>query len=497
MAKVGGLGDVVSGLAKQLCSEGHDVRILMPFYGQIDPKATALKFMGPVCVHLGGRQELWAGVYEGLLDDVVPIWFLEHREFFGRPGIYDENNREYGDNAFRFAFFSKAVLQVCKDRDFLPDVMHAHDWPGSPAAAYLKTWDRVLSPLSATATVLTIHNIGYQGVYPADVMPFLGLGKQWFAPDVCEDHGRVNFLKMGVYFADAITTVSPAHAEEILSPEGGRGLAPYLNRRRADFSGILNGADYSHWSPESDRLIPANFSIHDLSGKAECRRRLKERFGLDEDDSPVVGVVSRFVEQKGLHLAAAVLDRLLASLPFQLVVLGSGDAGLEDYFQKLPLRFPGRAGAFIGFSNELSHWITAGSDFFLVPSLYEPCGLTQIYAMRYGTLPIVRSTGGLRDTVEDYDPETRRGTGFVFDDPVPEALEAVLRRALETWSIRPDRIARLMCQAMEQDFSWEKPAGEYLKVYRRAIESRRKLLEVESVASGKLALNPMLKSLGR
>ena len=497
LAKAGGLGDVVSGLAKQLRMEGHDVRIFMPLYRGIDRAQNEISFGSPVCVHLAGRREIWAGVFHGMLDGLVPLWFLDHAYYFDRAGIYDENNREYADNAFRFAFFSKAALQVCKDMEFIPDVIHVHDWQGSPAAAYLKTWDRVLSPLSATASVLTIHNIGYQGVYPSDVMPFLGLGDSWFVPDVCEDHGRVNFLKMGVYFADAITTVSPTHAEEILTPGGGMGLAPYTERRRAEVHGILNGVDYAHWSPESDRLIPANYTAADLSGKDECRSRLKERMGLDLDGTPVVGVVSRFVEQKGLHLVRGMIERALVEFPFQIAVLGSGDASLEQYFRDLGLRFPGRAAAHIGFSNELSHWIEAGSDLFLVPSLYEPCGLTQIYSMRYGALPVVRATGGLRDTVRNYDPVTGEGTGFVFHEPVPEALHEALGRALTIWQQRPDVFERIRQEAMRQDFSWEKPAGEYLTVYRAAMRRRRGQLERESnqPTGNRLSRNPMLENL--
>jgi len=497
LAKTGGLGDVVSGLTRQLKREGHDVRIFMPLYDSIDRARHHLNFDLSLCVHMGGNKEFWCGVYQGLLEGEVPVQFLEYQGFFGRPGIYDFVNREYADNPERFAFFSKACLQWCKDSGFIPDVVHVHDWPGSPVPAFLKTWDRILSPLSATASVLTIHNIGYQGVYPGSVFPFMGLSDDCFNAEICEDHGRMNYLKLGVHYADAITTVSPTHAGEILSPDGGRGLAPFLNARSGDLSGILNGADYSEWSPETDRWIPATYSADDLSGKAECRRKLRERLGLTERDCPILGIVSRFVEQKGLHLASTALDRLLPELDFQVAVLGSGDPGMESYYGGLPSRFPGWAGCHIGFSNELSHWIQAGCDFFLVPSLYEPCGLTQIYSLRYGTPPIVRATGGLVDTVQPYDPETDAGTGFLFTDPTAEGVEDGLRRAFALWHQSPEKFRRLQERGMREDFSWEKPAALYLEVYQHAMENRRRLQETDGAVSkpAKLAFNPMLARL--
>lgn len=254
LVKSGGLGDVVAGLAKELIRAGHDVRIVIPFYGLIDRDRYPAEYTSSSCVHMG-TLEAWVGIHETRLDGLVPVWLMDHQATFGRPGIYDEKGYEYHDNPYRYALFSKACLQVCKDSGWIPDVIHVHDWQTAPVTAYLKTWDRILSPLSTTASVLTIHNIGYQGVYPADVLRFMGLGDECFKPDIFEDHGRVNFLKGGVWFADAINTVSPTHADEILSPEGGKGLAPYLNRRREDVCGILNGADYSQWDPSKDPFI--------------------------------------------------------------------------------------------------------------------------------------------------------------------------------------------------------------------------------------------------
>lgn len=471
---------MVSGLAKQLKSDGHDARILLPLYRTIDRAKYRLTYRQNICIHGVGGLERWAGVYEGMLDGLVPVWFLDYGEYFGRAGIYDENNREYIDNAYRFDFLSKAALQICKDMNFIPDVMHVHDWQSSPVAALLKTWDRKLSPLSKTASVLTIHNIGYQGVYHKLGFDYLGISDDWFNSNVCEDHGRFNMLKLGVFFADAITTVSPTHAEEILSPDGGRGLAPYLQWKRNDVFGILNGADYSQWSPESDALIPAKYNAQHLVGKQDCKRALKQRLGLAANDEPVIGIVSRFAEQKGLYLVSSILEKALHELPFQWAIIGSGDSALEKYFGELPSRYPGKIGSYIGYSNELSHWVQAGSDFFLVPSIYEPCGLTQIYAMKYGTLPIVRATGGLRDTVANYNNDANSdGTGFVFWDATPDALLGTLWWVADTWWNRHDHLTKLRQNAMAMDFSWTRPAEEYLKVYDHAINSRLALLAQE------------------
>jgi len=495
LAKSGGLGDVVAGLAKELKNAGHDARIVLPLYRSINREKYGITFKAPACVHLGGL-ESWVGVFTCELDGLVPVWLVEHEDFFGRGGIYDENNQEYGDNAYRYALFSKACLQLCKDFDWIPDVIHVHDWSTAPITAYLKTWDRVLSPLSATASVLTIHNIGYQGVYDASVLPYMGFGNEQFQPDIFEDHGRANLLKAGVWYADALTTVSPTHAEEILTSGGGMGLAPYLNRRASDVFGILNGADYTQWDPRHDPLITTNYSADAMSGKAECKRHLREQFALTESKAPIIGLVSRLVEQKGTDLLRGMLTHALEQMDFQLILLGTGDTHIQDYFSWLALRFSGKVGTVIGFSNELSHRIVAGSDFFLMPSLYEPCGLTQLYSMRYGTLPIVRETGGLKDTVKAYNREDGSGTGFTFSEPTSQALQDTLGWALDTWVNRPEHIHSMQQEAMACDFSWDKSIPDYLRVYRQAIKNRRKLLHLESpTPRHKLERNFMLEGI--
>jgi starch synthase len=467
-AKTGGLADAVAGLSKALHHIGHEVRVVMPLYSQIDYARHGLRLDRSACVHMG-LEENWISVHTALLEKRLPVWFVDHGRFFNRGGIYDEWGKEYQDNAFRFGLLCKSAIQLCKDFEFHPDIMHLHDWAAAPTAAFLKTWDRYHSPLSSTASVLTIHNIGYQGVYHPSALPYYGLGDEYFKPDIFEDHGRMNLLKGGIHFADAITTVSPSHAREIAEPAGGKGLAPYLANRRGDLFGILNGVDYDHWHPETDAYLPAHFSASNLAGKAQCKRALQVRFGLEANpDIPLFGIVSRFAPQKGFDLLRDSLPRAMGDMRFQLAVLGSGHSHTEDFFNWLHSVFRERVGVHIGFSDELCHLIEAGSDFFLMPSLYEPCGLNQIYSMAYGTLPVVRATGGLDDTVHNYDPATGAGTGFKFWDPTGDAVYGTLRWVVETYYRHPEHIALLQQRAMQQDFCWEAAAHAYEKVYTHA-----------------------------
>ena len=473
-AKVGGLGDAVAGLAKALQQLGHEVRVVLPLYSFIDRHAFGLHVIGSHCVHMGGGVEHWVGLHETQLDGRLPVWFVESDNYFGRFGLYDGPTGHYTDNAYRFAMLSKSALQICKDRHWIPDIMHIHDWPSALVAVFLKTWDRLNSPLSNTASVLTIHNIGYQGVYPADVFSYIGITNDHFHPGALEDHGNINLLKGGINYADGLTTVSPTHAQEILTPGGGMGLAPFLNARRADFSGILNGADYEHWDPATDIFLAERYSATQLAGKAACKAALQREFGLAErPDLPVFGIVTRLAEQKGVHLLREALPAALQQMQLQFVVLGNGDADTENFFRWLQATQPGRVGVSIGFDNKLSHRIQAGSDFFLMPSLYEPCGLSQIYALRYGTLPVVRATGGLDDTVQNYDEATGAGTGFKFIEPTGAALFNTIGWAVSTWFDRPQHVVQLQQRAMAQDFSWAKSAVQYVQSYHHAQRVKR------------------------
>jgi len=476
-AKSGGLADVVGALPQALRALGHDVMVVMPKYAHVDAAKHGLhrQFDG-MCVWMGDTEE-WCAVDVTRTAGGVPVYFIESLKYFARDGLYhDADFRDYGDNPRRFAFLTRAGLQLCRDMGFAPDIVHAHDWQTALASAYLKVWHWDDAVLGRAASVLTIHNIGYQGVYGREHYDYVGL--QWanFTSDKLEDHGKINFLKGGIQYADMITTVSPTYAAETRTPEYAHGLAPYLNDRGVDYVGVLNGVDYAQWNPAVDHLIPERYSQDDLTGKPVCKAALQARFSLDVDPSiPIVGVVSRFADQKGLDLLAACIEDIVRAMRVQFVILGSGDRGLETRYRDFPLKYPGRIGTYIGYSNKLAHWIEAGADLFLMPSRYEPCGLNQIYSLRYGTLPIVRDTGGLADTVEQYDEITGAGTGFKFRELSPRAIYYTVGWAVSTWYDRPHHIDAMRRHGMARRFSWEESARGYVSVYERAIANRKEM----------------------
>jgi len=476
-AKTGGLADVVGALPKALKALGHEVLVILPLYGDIDAYRHGLRRHFHQMGVWMGNQEEWCAVEVARSEGDVATYFIVHDGYFTRHGLYhDDQFHDFADNPRRFAFLTRAGLQLCRDLRFYPDVVHVHDWQTALAAAYLKVWHWNDEVLGRAASLLTIHNLGYQGVYGAEYYDYLGL--QWgnFTSDKLEDHGRINFLKGGIAYADLVNTVSPTYAMETRTPEHAHGLAPYLNAKGDAYIGILNGVDYARWDPAVDPLIPARYSQGDLAGKAVCKRELQARFLLDVDPTiPVIGVVSRFVEQKGLDLLAACVEQMVDTMQVQVIVLGSGDRGLEGVFGALPARRPGKVGSFIGYSDALAHWIEAGSDFFLMPSRYEPCGLNQIYSQKYGTLPIVRSTGGLADTVEQYDEATGDGTGFLFTEPSASAVYDTVGWAVSTYYDRPAHIEKMIYRAMGRRFSWEESAQAYVAAYERAIANKRAL----------------------
>lgn len=475
-AKVGGLGDVVGALSAALCKNGHDVRIVLPRYAVINPVAlqcsTRLASMG---VWMGDAEE-WCSVFETMAPGGVPCYFIEHQHYFGgRSGLYhDAAMSDYNDNPRRFGFFSRAALQLCKDIDFKPDIIHTHDWQTALAAAYLKLWHWNDRQLGGTASVLTIHNAAYQGVYPKEHLNYLGLGWHNFTADKFESYDKINFLKGGIYYADCIATVSPSFAREITTPFGGFGLAPYLVNRGEHFRGILNGIDDQTWNPATDTLLPANFSTENPEGKKMCKSALQEMFDLEPlEHCVLIGTIGRFVEQKGFELLASAIEKILGSMTVQFVILGTGEQHLEFFFRNLPSRYSGRVGSYIGFDNNRAHLIEAGCDFFLMPSLFEPCGLNQMYSQRYGTLPIVRATGGLDDTVEQYNEATGTGTGFKFWDVSRDALYYTIGWAVSTYYDRPHHCAAMMRQAMQQDFSWHKRSADYESLYDLAMKNKK------------------------
>lgn len=473
-AKTGGLADVVGALPQILQRMGHQVVVVLPRYASIDYRRHGLApHFEKLGVWMGDTQE-WCAVHRASLGE-VPVYFIEHNRYFDRWGLYhDSGFSDYRDNALRFGFMTRAALQLLKDLPFTPDIVHAHDWQTALASAYLKIWHWNDPVLGGASSVLTIHNLAYQGVYPNSYYNYLGL--QWgnFTADKFEDHGAVNFLKGGIVYSDAVTTVSPTYARETLTPEGGCGLAPFLEAKGDAYGGILNGADYSSWSPEHDSTLPARYSVADPMGKAECKRALQQRLGLDVDPSiPLFGVVGRLVSQKGLDLLASCIDSILGQMRVQFAILGSGEKGLEGFYRELPGRWTGRVGSYIGYSEELAHQITAGSDFFVMPSRYEPCGLNQLYALRYGTLPIVRATGGLDDTIVQYDESSGEGTGFKFAESSARAVYYTVGWAVSTYYDRPEHLRRMIAAAMAVDYSWEVSAKAYVRLYEKVRARRR------------------------
>ncbi len=468
--KTGGLADVAGTLPRILHQLGHEVIVILPKYSAIDYNYYDLHpTMGTIGVWMGDIQE-WGKAHSTTIDGVT-FYFIEFHNYFDREGLYHDNNyNDYQDNPRRFGFLTRAALQLCLDLRFKPDIIHSHDWQTALASAYQKIWHWNDPLLGGAASVLTIHNIAYQGVYNAGDFPYLGL--QWvnFTSNKFEDHGRMNFLKGGIAYADVVNTVSPTYAQETRTPLGGMGLAPYLNAKGDRYTGILNGCDYQEWNPATDMYLPARYHTKDMSGKPKCKAELQKRMGLEINPNiPIIGSISRLASQKGLDLLATVIEGVLQEMNVQFVILGSGDKNLEAYFSDLPRRFPGRAGSYIGYYNELSHLIEAGSDFFVMPSMYEPCGLNQMYSLKYGTLPIVRATGGLDDTVDNYNETIGGGDGFKFWNPSPPALHYTIGWAISTYFDRPDHIQRMIQTAMKKDYSWERSAGQYVELYDQAM----------------------------
>ncbi|MBP7461454.1 MAG: glycogen synthase GlgA [Candidatus Delongbacteria bacterium] len=475
LAKTGGLADVVGALPIALKRMGHDVRVVIPMYGSISQERYQIEpFMNSMGVWMGDTLE-WCSVYKTKLSEGVPVYLIAYDNYFKRPGLYhDADFNDYQDNPRRFAFLTRAGLQLCRDIAFKPDILHIHDWQTALGSAYLKIWHWDDPILGDTASLLTIHNIGYQGRYHSDTMNYLGLGWSNFVPEKFEDFGQINMLKGGIYYADMVNTVSPTYARETLTSDEGYGMSSFLQRKSMNYIGILNGVDYEQWSPEKDLLIPANYSVDRMQGKGICKKALQERMRLDiKPDVPVIGVVSRFVAQKGLDLLAESLSSIVEAMQVQFAILGSGDKGLEGYYQELTRRYAGRIGVNIGYNNELAHLIEAGSDFFIMPSLYEPCGLNQIYSLRYGTLPIVRATGGLDDTVIQYDEGTGEGTGFKFGEAGSSAIYYAVGWAVSTYFDRKPHLERMIRRAMEMDYSWDRSAHDYVKAYQQAIRNKQ------------------------
>jgi len=469
-AKSGGLADVAGALPQALKKIGHDVRVVMPRYYIVD-KSNLTPLEGEMGVPMGSMGEAWAGVLEGRLGD-VPIYFIEHEHFFGRKGLYGEGGFSFPDNDNRFIFFTRAAMQLAKKLHFKPDILHANDWHTAVAPLFLNTHYINDETFSNCASVFTIHNMQHQGQFYKGVMDVLDVGWYHFNHHDLEEHDGVNFLKSAIAHTDAVTTVSNKYAQEIKTSEFGCGLEATISHHSDKLFGILNGVDYNEWNPSIDKLIASNYDIKKMKGKAACKKDLQKEFGLKQDKKiPVIGLVGRLAEQKGIDLLAASIWDLL-QLEVQIVLLGTGEYWAEHFFSDIAAKYPDKFACFIGYRNDLAHKIEAGSDFFLMPSNFEPCGLNQIYSLRYGTLPIVRATGGLDDTIENYDEYSGNGTGFKFYDATSNALVDTVGWAVYTWYNHPKAIKKLIANAMEKHFSWDDAATSYTDIYELAMAKR-------------------------
>lgn len=468
-SKTGGLADVVGALPRALVALGHQVSVYTPRYRQTklaDPHTVVRSITVPFDDHYRFCSIVTAGKQAG-----VTFYFVDYPPFFDRDSLYGTSAGDYPDNAERFALFSRAVLEASKILG-VPQVFHCHDWQSALVPVLLRTQYSEDPAFRDVASVFTIHNMGYQGLFPPDTLPLLTLPWDLFAITKMEFFGNVNFLKGALVYSDFITTVSRKYSQEIQTTEFGFGLEGVLRDRAATVTGILNGVDYDEWSPQTDKFTVAKYSPDDLSGKAKCKQDLLAAFGVTNPDLklPVIGIVSRFAAQKGFDLIAQIMDRL-AREEMIVVALGNGDKQYEEMFLRLQKQFPQKIAVRVAYDNAVAHKIEAGSDMFLMPSKYEPCGLNQIYSLKYGTVPIVRATGGLDDTIEPWDPRTGKGTGFKFSEYSGESLLLTVKHALQafrdhsSWEI-------LMKNGMNRDFSWNASAKDYARVYEKVKQAR-------------------------
>lgn len=465
--KTGGLADVTGSLPKALRKLGVDARVILPKHKQIGDKFPLRYSNLHISVQISSKK-VEAEIVESYYDGVT-AYLIEKDEYFFRDYLYSTPDGDYLDNAERFTFFSKAIIEAMKVTDFVPDVLHLNDWETALSAMFLRVHHSEDPKLKKVATLLTIHNLGYQGIFWHYDMHLLNVGWEYFTPEYLEFYGKINFLKAGIVFSDIINTVSRKYSEEIQTPEFGFGLDGVLRKRSRDLFGVLNGIDYSEWDPEKDEKIPQKYGIETLEKKAVNKIYLQRELQLPEsEDIPLLATISRLSDQKGFDLITSAIPQLV-QLGIQYVILGTGERKYHDLLEDLKRRYPNSIGLKIGYDDRLAHLIEAGSDMFLLPSRYEPCGLNQLYSLKYGTIPIVRAVGGLDDTIIDYDDDPWSGTGFKFEEYSVSALVRAVERALEVYKDKKAWRA-LQKRGMLQDFSWDNSAREYLKLYQLAIE---------------------------
>jgi starch synthase len=469
-AKTGGLADVTGVLINEYKKMGIEAAIMLPLYRKIKQSAKdfGLKPLGrEITVPLGEQSET-GKLWEGRTPEGAPAYFIENDKFYDRDDLYGTSEGDFPDNSSRFIFYDRAVLESLKILELNVDIIHCNDWQTALIPVYIKTIYRNEFP--KTKTLLTIHNLGYQGLFWSLDIPLTGLGWELFNIEGLEFYGRINFLKGGILFADILTTVSKNYAREILTEEYGFGLEGVLRKRSKDLYGIINGIDYNDWDPKNDSLIPANYSIKDLSGKAECKKSLQKRCGFSSNNPILIGMVTRLSSQKGLDLVAEAIGEIIRS-GAQVIILGKGDKAFHREFLGLQKKYSKQLSVTIGFDNPLAHKIYAGSDVFLMPSRYEPCGLGQLIALRYGTIPVGRKTGGLVDTIVGYNPHKGSGTGFLFNGYSSKELLRAFKKAKEFFNDK-QHWRRIQRNAMSQNFSWRHSAEEYLSLYKKALKKK-------------------------
>ena len=478
-AKTGGLADVGGALPQVVRELNHEIRIMMPKYGSFSERKhrvhddIRLKDMQiPI-----GEKEVCASVKSAFITNSkvkVQVYFLANDQYFYREGLYvhPHTKKEYKDNDERFIFFCKGTLETLKKLGWKPDIIHCNDWHTGLIPAYLKTVYKDDPFFHNTKTIFTIHNLAYQGLYPKESFLKTGLPPEIFKPDGIEFHNQLSFMKAGIFYADIVNTVSEKYAQEIRTDEElGCGLRDLLDKRKKDLYGIVNGIDYSIWNPAVDELIPEKYTPKNLIAKLENKKALLQKFNLQFNENiPVIGIISRLADQKGFDLIGEIMKDFL-KLDVQLVILGTGEQKYHDLFEKTNAKYPDKLGIHLGFSENLAHLIEAGSDMFLMPSKYEPCGLNQLYSLKYGTVPIVRTTGGLDDTIENIDVAKGTGTGFKFKKYESEELLKTIKKSLKVFADKK-LWTKIMKNGMSQDFSWENSAKKYISLYKKVLKDK-------------------------
>lgn len=467
-AKTGGLADISGSLPGELKDLGVDISVIMPLYGKIDAKKFGIKSVSKKISVPVRDKMIPAEICKTDTANNVTTYFIKNDAYFNRDQLYGTPEGDYPDNCERFVFFSRAVLEFCKALDYKPDVVHLNDWQSALIAVYLKTLYKDEPIFANTASLITVHNLAYQGLFWAYDMPILNLDWELFNYKFLEFYNHINFLKGGLVFSDIINTVSKKYSKEIQTKEYGCGLEGMLQERSEDIFGVLNGVDYNIWNPEKDELIAANYSSKNLKNKAVCKKDLQKTYNLPQKaDVPVIGIISRLADQKGFDLIAEIIDDLM-HLNLQIIVLGTGEKKYNELFEEIGKEYPNKAGIKIAYDNTIAHKIEAGSDFFLMPSKYEPCGLNQIYSLRYGSIPIVRATGGLDDTITNYNFKTQKGTGIKFSKYESAELMKAIKSALKLYSDK-SALSKIVKEIMELDFSWKSSGKKYIDLYKKAL----------------------------